>query len=70
MSVPSTRSKAAIFWRFTPGSDTSGSLFSGAYFATSNVAGESSSGLLSVHVVRSFGFCEVGVKKFATALSV
>jgi hypothetical protein len=45
-------------------------LLSGTYFATSNVAGESSSGLLSAHVVRSFGFCEVGVKKFATALSV
>ena len=38
-------------------------------FPTRRVAGESSSGLRSVHVVRSLGFCDVGVKKLATALS-
>ena len=63
----STRSKAAIFllltWSFA-------GAFSGTYLATRRVAGESAPGLLSVQVVRSFGFWDVGVKKLATALSV
>jgi hypothetical protein len=65
-----TRSKAAIFCRLTVVSRTATSAFSGRYFATSNVGAESSLGALSAQVVRSLAFCEVGVKKFATALSV
>lgn len=58
-----TRSKAAIFLLFVAGS----SFVSGSYFPTRSVAGVSSSGARSVHVVFSFGFCEVGVKKLETA---
>lgn len=59
-----TRSKAAIFRFFVFGALAS---FSGAYLATSSVGGVRLSGLLSFHVVRSFGFCEMGVKKLTTA---
>ncbi len=65
-----TRSNAAIFFRLTGVSSALASSFSGTGFATSSVAGESWRGALSVHVVRSFAFWEVGVKKLATALSV
>lgn len=63
-----TRSKAAIFLLFTsdpPDSEDP----SGSYRPTSSVEGVSSLGARCVHVVRSLGFCEVGVKKLATAFS-
>jgi len=59
-----TRSKAAIFLLLESGS---ASFLSGWYRPTRSVAGVSSSGARSVQIVLSFGFWEVGVKKFATA---
>ena len=65
-----SRSKATIFRRldccpssFAPGAS------SGLYRPTRRVAGVPSLGARSLHVVRSFGFCEAGVKKLVTALS-
>ena len=63
-----TRSKAAIFLLFFSG-DEFASEVSGSYRPTSKVVGVSTLGLRSDQVVRSLGFCEVGVKKLATAVS-
>ena len=64
-----TRSKAAIFLLLAVCSFFSGTV-SGSYLPTRSVAGVSSFGARSVHIVFSFGFWDVGVKKVATADSV
>lgn len=64
-----TRSNAAIFCPDVEAKGGSEAVSSGMCRATRRVAGESLSGLLSVHVVQSLGFWEVGVKKLAIALS-
>lgn len=64
-----TKSKAAIFLLLTSGSPSSWFVFWGSYLPTRSVASVFPSGARSDHVVWSFGFCEVGVKKLATAFS-
>lgn len=60
-----SRSKAAILWGF----DGFFSLFSGSYRPIRRVAARSGLSERSDHAVRSFGFCEAGLKKLATAFS-